>query len=133
MSKACETILLDSNLNPRGSFMLSPPFRWTPAFRRAESNFQKTFRPCSVSAKKFKNIFGFAPNFDFWRPKSAKISKIRPSKFDLNLGSIFRQIYSNLVSFWSSKSVKNRFKIQLRIKRMKKRKTFQNDSFYNGF
>ena len=49
---ACETILLNSNLNPRVSFMLSPPFRWTPALRRAEPNFWKYFRGRSKLAPK---------------------------------------------------------------------------------
>ena len=90
--------ILNTNLNPRVSFMLSPPFRWTPALRRPEQNFWKLFD--SVA---------------FLAPKSPKISKhLKNWTFEFQL-KFWIDVWTHLFKFGlileleiSQKSIKNR-------------------------
>ena len=66
----------------RGSFMLSPPFRWTPALRRPEKNISKTFyidpKNCSLVRlflKYFwKKCFFSFKNLQTWTSKTLLLS-----------------------------------------------------------
>ena len=107
---------LNSNFEPKGKLYAFPSLSLDARAPPTRTKLLNKFWVCS-----------------FLAPKSPKISKIGPSNFNLNFGSIFGHIYSNLLSFWSSKSFKNWSKIELWIKNCKNRKTFENHSFYNGF
>ena len=110
---------LDSYLNPRVSFMLSPPFRWTPALRRPEQNFWKLSWPCSKLA-----------------PKSPKISKnLKNWTFEFQL-KFWIDFWTHLFKFdlileleISQELIKN----QTLNKKWQNRKAYENHSFYNGF
>ena len=82
----------NSLLNPRVSFMLSPPFRWPPALRRAEPNLKKTSRLRSFLDPKSPKIQNFGP------PKHWPCRQIHfdPSKTTLQI----RTLYTALGRGW---------------------------------
>ena len=87
-------------------------------------------RPRSAGPNQtFQNILGVLQI----SKKSPKISKIGPSNSDANFTSIFGPHFFKIALILEFKIDQNLSKIDLWVKNVKKRKTFQNHSFCNGF